>query len=377
MNIKIGEKIKNLRKKHSVTQDKFAEYLGVSPQAVSRWENEDCYPDVEMFPAIANFFSITIDELFETDRSRKRQKDLYWEIYQKNAHGYIDEAIALAREAIREFPNSYLIMYELKNVLFNKDSIAHKDEILSLAKRILEDAKMDNTNEYGTESDVRYGTIQTMALTYFNNGEDEKAKEMINRLPSIFCTQETMMSCVTKGEDRILHIMREIFYTFECLGGAIYNLAQQDYDFCGENSGITKEKQKIMIYEKSIKLMELIFDDGNFGFYNHRIANRYEKMAENYILLNEYENALDCLEKAADYYIDYEKCADDESEFTAMLVSKIPNPPGHHHDKPSNMTYDFINDILLKKEIYIPIREHERFKAITEKLTPYAKARQY
>jgi len=39
MNLKIGEKIKQLREKNNVTQNKMAEYLGITEQAISRWEN--------------------------------------------------------------------------------------------------------------------------------------------------------------------------------------------------------------------------------------------------------------------------------------------------------------------------------------------------
>ena len=64
MEIKVGKKIKLLRKKNDVTQDKLAAYLGVTPQAVSRWEANGGYPDMEMIPAIANYFHVSIDELF-------------------------------------------------------------------------------------------------------------------------------------------------------------------------------------------------------------------------------------------------------------------------------------------------------------------------
>jgi DNA-binding transcriptional regulator YiaG len=47
MIIKIGEKIKELRKKADVTQERFAEYLGITAQAVSKWEVESGYPDIE------------------------------------------------------------------------------------------------------------------------------------------------------------------------------------------------------------------------------------------------------------------------------------------------------------------------------------------
>lgn len=50
MTIKIGEKIKVLRKRADINQEQFAEYLGVTAQAVSRWEVEGCYPDIELLP---------------------------------------------------------------------------------------------------------------------------------------------------------------------------------------------------------------------------------------------------------------------------------------------------------------------------------------
>ena len=64
MNIKIGEKIKQLRLRDGRKQEDLANALGVSPQAVSRWEANGGYPDMELIPAIANYFNISIDELF-------------------------------------------------------------------------------------------------------------------------------------------------------------------------------------------------------------------------------------------------------------------------------------------------------------------------
>lgn len=61
MNIKIGAKIKSLRKRDGVTQEKLADALGVTAQAVSKWESEIGYPDLEYLTPIANFFNITID----------------------------------------------------------------------------------------------------------------------------------------------------------------------------------------------------------------------------------------------------------------------------------------------------------------------------
>ena len=63
MNLKIGTIIKRFRAEHNITQDTLAAAIGVTPQAISRWESENGYPDIEILPALADFFSVSIDEL--------------------------------------------------------------------------------------------------------------------------------------------------------------------------------------------------------------------------------------------------------------------------------------------------------------------------
>lgn len=63
MNLRIAENIRRLRQEHNLTQVQLADRLGVSYQAVSRWENETTYPDIELLPVIAAFFGVTVDYL--------------------------------------------------------------------------------------------------------------------------------------------------------------------------------------------------------------------------------------------------------------------------------------------------------------------------
>lgn len=60
----IASKIRILRKNKNMTQEELAEVLLVSPQAVSKWENGQSVPDVELLPVIARYFEITMDEFF-------------------------------------------------------------------------------------------------------------------------------------------------------------------------------------------------------------------------------------------------------------------------------------------------------------------------
>ncbi len=64
MKLRIGDNIRNYRKKNDLTQEAFAERLGVSYQSVSRWENGSTYPDLELIPAISGVLGVTVDELF-------------------------------------------------------------------------------------------------------------------------------------------------------------------------------------------------------------------------------------------------------------------------------------------------------------------------
>ena len=65
MNHKLCETIKNLRISRNISQELFANALGISAQAVSKWENKKALPDISLLPKIADFFGVTIDTLFK------------------------------------------------------------------------------------------------------------------------------------------------------------------------------------------------------------------------------------------------------------------------------------------------------------------------
>ena len=98
--MELGTVIKQLRFKASMTQEQLAEKLGISPQSISKWENEISMPDISLLPTIAEIFGVSVDELFGLNENEKLRRienrlefedplpgDVFWEYedYLKNA----------------------------------------------------------------------------------------------------------------------------------------------------------------------------------------------------------------------------------------------------------------------------------------------------
>lgn len=115
MKLELGQKIRTLRQNTGMTQETLADVLGVSNQAVSRWESDGGYPDTELLPSIANYFGISMDELFGYSGEREQKIS---DIMNKadeflSVQGDMTECIALLRNAVREFPNNAKLLVRL------------------------------------------------------------------------------------------------------------------------------------------------------------------------------------------------------------------------------------------------------------------------
>lgn len=77
--MKLSEQIKKYRKENNLTQEQFASKLFVSKQAVSKWETDRSYPDINLLPQIAEMLNISIDELIgkkDTENSTNNQEKI-------------------------------------------------------------------------------------------------------------------------------------------------------------------------------------------------------------------------------------------------------------------------------------------------------------
>ncbi len=93
----LGNKISTLRKAKGIKQEELAERLGVSPQAVSKWENDISCPDIMLLPKLADIFQVTVDELLSREEKkqvqilpqekRKNIDDMMFRVYVNSSDG--------------------------------------------------------------------------------------------------------------------------------------------------------------------------------------------------------------------------------------------------------------------------------------------------
>ena len=105
--MEIGNQIKQLRQRRGVTQEELAERLGVTAQAVSKWERGVATPDIAMLPEISAYFGVTIDELFAlSDETRmERIQNMLWDVRFLNQVD-IDSATAFLLEKAAKEPKN-------------------------------------------------------------------------------------------------------------------------------------------------------------------------------------------------------------------------------------------------------------------------------
>lgn len=81
----LNEKIKALRKQHGYSQQQVANKMHITQGAISQWENGLTVPAADQLVALANIFSITVDELLERETA-PQAKDEAWEIRERLRH---------------------------------------------------------------------------------------------------------------------------------------------------------------------------------------------------------------------------------------------------------------------------------------------------
>lgn len=192
MNVRMGDKIRSLRKQRGISQEVLSQVLGVSFQAVSKWETGGAMPDVAMIPAIASFFGVSTDELFSFDRTGQEQRvqELCWAAAEYR-HSDPAKSEAMLREALRQYPGNEVI---LNNLLYALPSPERDEEIVTLCKSILQVTQLD---------DVKYDVLRILARTYHSMGQQALVAPTLEQIPEIYFSKLELMAKYIEGEEAL------------------------------------------------------------------------------------------------------------------------------------------------------------------------------
>lgn len=178
--INFGVKIRELRKKKGLTQEQLAGALNISPQAVSKWENNDSYPDTEMLPVLAGFFGVSLDILFGYNVSdRKNQIKKISEDARDYFYSDQKKYVEIIKNALKDYPGNEELLFHLLNIYANYDFLPidgsdHTDEALEIADKILAES---------ADYSLVCWTKERQAGIYLKKGEYDKAKALYESLP--------------------------------------------------------------------------------------------------------------------------------------------------------------------------------------------------
>jgi len=193
MKLEIGEKIKTLRQKLGISQERLSEMLGVSAQSVSRWETDICYPDVELLPVIANCFDVTLDELMGMDalRSVSRKNEIFNRVFVCERNGSWTDAIHVLRDALRVYPTDEGLTAELALALTRTGDPRDRVEAISVSERLLGSC----------ENEKLCSTVRAnLCMLYKTEGLFEHAEALGRTLPHIWESREVLLPLIVSDE---------------------------------------------------------------------------------------------------------------------------------------------------------------------------------
>ncbi|MEA4889961.1 MAG: helix-turn-helix transcriptional regulator [Clostridiaceae bacterium] len=215
MKMNIGENLRKLRIRKDLTQEQLAEFFNVSPQAISRWENNSAYPDITALPGLANFYHISIDELIGMDEIRKAENldQIFRQEHDDMIAGQVDQAIHMLQDAIKLYPDHNGLLSELALAITVKANEREDPEAIeqaiTLSERVLRNP---------ISAKLRSTTTVNLCFLYLKAGLHHQAEAVVQSLPHIWESREIVMPELYGGDEYIgqLKISARLAMTILC-----------------------------------------------------------------------------------------------------------------------------------------------------------------
>ena len=277
----LHRQIQYLREQRGITQNQLAETIGISGQAVSKWETGQSCPDIHLLPSLARAFGVSIDTLFGMDwMSSESEKEIV-EQYERLRHSNrLEDALTLLEDALFRFPHSHTIMLYLSQTLraIRPDQSA---KAILLCETILHNCRDDH---------IRYSAIQQLCYLYCANNEYEKAKKIVQTLPKTPICQDLLLEQILTGAElgeqldtNLEHFMFYIWLKLQKTAKA---------------RDLLSDEEIIHAHQTAIQLYEMVYYDGNYGCFHQYLVTNYLGIAKVYARRKDAAHTLKALEKA-------------------------------------------------------------------------------
>ncbi len=303
----IGLRIKTLRKKNDLTQEKLAEYLGVSFQAVSKWETGVASPDLSMVVPLARLLGCSTDEIFglvdsSEDPRKNELRTLYMETQQT---GDLKARYDISTTAVKEYPGDFEFLYWLGDAEWmyavsfcEKGSSgwkSHLEKSIECLVRVIEDC---------SDSDIKNHALHSIVLPLTWCGRREEAVSYAKQHPD---PGFLLLNCLS-GEEWQIHRQKLID---EKLFQLIMTLEWG--------------RRSLRCLQAAEEIIKIIIDDGNYLFYHDKLMHIYIGQATCLTREKRFEEAVAALRKSHFHAVQYEKVKVDSQDSPVLYTCEIFN----------------------------------------------------
>lgn len=303
MNIYFGENLKSLRKSKNLTQERLADFLGVSFQSVSKWERGDTYPDITMLPEIAGFFKVSTDELLGINRAEKEKEitEKLQEYDNLTDKKLKTETINKLKE---KFPNDFRILLRYMSCLvhFKENTPENITKIIAI---------YENINQNCNNDKIRISAKRHIAELYKGLSEKEGSgitfedcEKIIKEMPKMRDGQE--MFCFyypdnyPNGDEIIMNTLEEQFYLLNTVYSHYFHYNGFFYDRNFSDEWV------ISAFKTELDFLNFVYDDGHYGKMWRTVIYNYGHLGVRYFKLGDNANALKNFRKMCDLAIKFD-----------------------------------------------------------------------
>lgn len=359
MNLSIGQTVTQLRKKCNITQEQLASNIGVSAQAVSKWETDASYPDISLLPVIAKFFGVTVDYLLEYNVSegKKSIDETLTQIRKLNFDRKFQEAIKLI-ERVQTYPINFEIEYEkgcaLMGISEGEGESKRKIYYLCEAKSGFEMIIKNCLNCKIVDEAKR-----SLAEVYNSLDEYDKAIEILSTINAHFdITGVLSRSYFLKGNyDSSIEILQEhLLHSLDGVWKACYVL-------CSMNNKMDEFDKALKYIELSSALLETANEQGETNFWDSTIEINFFWRTAPLIKADRIEAALKVIDERVDYVIRYDEQKHDKHSDVWYLNNL--KPLELMDDRPR---CEILLDHLKNHRIYDKLRDLPSFNELINRL---------